>query len=235
MVAIVCLHGLLSTPAVWDRVETALGRPVVRPALPDSDDFEGMADTIAAALPERCLLVGHSLGGYLALSVQARAPDRVAGLALVSATAAADPDRQRAIRRKVVAWAQGAGIDALAESLADTLLAETRRGDAELRGMMLAMARETGLDTFARHQAAIASRPDRTGRLAGIACPLLAVTGAEDTVTPPEAGRAMAEAAPRGSFRLLDGVGHMAPLEAPEAVAEEIAALSETLKAEAAG
>ncbi|MCW1935038.1 alpha/beta fold hydrolase [Pararhodobacter zhoushanensis] len=132
------------------------------------------------------------------------------------------------MRGKVAAWAAREGIDALAASIADGMLSTARRDDANLRGAILRMAQGQGIATFTAHQTALAARPDQTASLHSIACPVLVLTGAEDTVTPPDAGRAVAEGVADGHFVLLDGIGHMPVLERPDLVAQHIRAFLTT-------
>jgi len=221
MSRLVCLPGLLCTPGIFDPVLDALGRGRAV-TIPRAESFDAMVEHLAAGLTEPATLVGMSMGSYLALALAQRAPDRVAGLILIGTNAAADTPQAAALRGKVAAWAAREGMAALAGTIADTMLAQARRGDPALRGAIRDMAETTGLVTFTAHQTALAGRPDQTAGLAAIGCPVLVLTGAEDTVTPPEAGRAVADGVPDGRFVLLDGVGHMPVLECPDLVARHI-------------
>lgn len=222
MTQLVCLPGLLCRARVYDPMAAAFGGEVEALELPYADSFEALVAQIVAQLPPRAILVGMSMGSYLALAVARQAPERVAGLVLIGTTAAADSPRAAAMRGKVAAWAAREGIPALAASIADSMLSTARRADPVLRGAILSMAEATGLETFTAHQAALASRPDQSAQLADITCPVLVLTGAEDTVTPPDAGRAVADGVANGRFVQLPGVGHMPVLEVPDVVARHV-------------
>ena len=71
---------------------------------------------------------------------------------------------------------------------------------------------------YARACEALASF-DVTARLGEVRAPLLAVAGADDVATPPTVLREVADGVPSGWMAVLDGVGHLAPYEDPEAVA----------------
>jgi pimeloyl-ACP methyl ester carboxylesterase len=62
------------------------------------------------------------------------------------------------------------------------------------------------------------TRPDRSALPAQVSCPLLAVTGSEDQWAPLAEHEAIASAAPDGRVEVVNGAGHMLPVEAPESV-----------------
>lgn len=221
---VLCLPGLLCDAGIFDPVLAGLDAPARTLDLPRLDSFDAIAAEIAAQVPAEAVLVGMSMGSYLALAVAQRVPGHIKGLVLIGTTAAADSPRAAALRGKVAAWAAREGLTALADSVADSMLSPSRRADPALRAAIHRMTASQGLDTFARHQTALAGRPDQTGALAGIACPVLVLTGTEDTVTPPEAGRALAEGVPNGRFEPIEGAGHMPVLETPQIVARHLRA-----------
>ena len=222
MPRLLCLPGLLCTPDVFAGVLEDADTDSVALALPDSDSFDDIASSLVSSLPDRAVLVGMSMGGYLALEIARRAPDRVAGLVLIGCTAAADSEKAAAQRGKVVAWARREGIEELATSICNSLLGPASRDNAELRASVARMARSQGLDVFARHQAALAGRPDNSASLPAITCPVLVMAGADDTVTPPQVGRDLADRLPRGRFVEIEGAGHLAVIERPAVVAAHL-------------
>lgn len=222
MAPIAYIPGLLCTPAVFDDLRAAVGAEAAVLAPPALDDFDDLAEALLVEMPDDCVLAGLSMGAYLALDMARRAPTRVAGLVLMGASARADDPNVRARRAKASAWARKAGIDALADSLVPALLGPAARRDAGMADTVRAMARAVGVETFAKHQAALAGRPDNRAALAGLDCPVLAIAGSEDALTPPEVGREIAAGVPDGRFVEIPGAGHLAPLEAPRAVAEAV-------------
>ena len=143
MPQLVCLPGLLCTPGIFDPVLAALGRGRAV-EVPPLDSFEAMVDHLAAGLTEPAVLMGMSMGSYLALALAQRVPEQVAGLILIGTNAAADTPKGAALRGKVAAWAAREGMAALAETIADTMLAQARRDDPALRGAIRDMAEIPG-------------------------------------------------------------------------------------------
>ncbi len=93
-----------------------------------------------------------------------------------------------------------------------------RHGDAALKAVVLAMAEETGAETYLRHQQAIIARPDSRPGLAAIACPTLVLVGEQDKGTPPELSREIAAGIPGSRLVIIPGSGHLSTLEQPQAV-----------------
>jgi pimeloyl-ACP methyl ester carboxylesterase len=226
---LVCLPGLLCAASVFDPVLRGIGAGGAAWPIPIQNRFDAIVDDLAQALAEDTVVIGHSMGSYLALALALRAPERVVGLVLIGTSAAADSAKAAAMRGKVSDWAERAGMDALGESIADTMLAPSSRADLTLRQRLKDMSVDYGIVAFRAHQEALAGRPDQTSRLSAVACPVLVLSGSEDTVTPPEAGRTLAGAVPDGVFHELDGIGHLPPLECPDRLAHHIRAFLDTL------
>src|SRR5262245_15520472 len=82
---LILVPGLLCDKAVWEHQASELGN-ITTVTIPDhgsADSFTAMADTILEAGPERFALAGHSMGGRVAFQIFRRAPERVAGIALM--------------------------------------------------------------------------------------------------------------------------------------------------------
>lgn len=223
MTTIACIPGLLCTRAVYDAFVAALPQcappPPLMLDLPDSDDFSVMAQQIADQLPDGSVLVGMSMGSYLALAVQRLRPRAVAGLVLIGTNARADTPEAAENRQKVIRWARKVGMRAMADSLADQLLGAEARAMTAVRKQIVDMAVETGDEVSARHQNALAARPDQRDALPEIACPVLVITGSEDKITPPAIGKELASSVQNGRQVIIPGAGHLPLLEAPRQVA----------------
>jgi len=70
--------------------------------------------------------------------------------------------------------------------------------------------------------AALGARPDMSVAMRGVACPVLLVVGALDTITPPACLERAAGIFPHARLRIVPGCGHMTPLEAPEIFNAEV-------------
>jgi pimeloyl-ACP methyl ester carboxylesterase len=191
--------------------------------------MHAMADAAVAALDEagadRAVVVGFSMGGYVAFSLLERYPDRVAALALVDTRAEADSEEGKAGRKKLASnvLAEGARVvvDAMLGKLLSPATLERRPETARLAESIMLTAKPAAIAAAAL---GMAERPDRSAMLADIRVPTLVVVGADDAITPPDVARKMAEAIPGAQLVVLDDAGHLSNLERPEPFNEALSA-----------
>ncbi len=89
------------------------------------------------------------------------------------------------------------------------------------------MALTLGDATFIAQSEALRTRPDQRHVLAGLDVPVLIACGEEDRLCPPDWHRALAASAREASLHVIEGAGHMLPLEQPAALAAAITAWRE--------
>lgn len=172
----------------------------------------------------RVVLGGCSMGGYVAMSVLRAAPDRVAGLLLVDTKAEPDGEQQRSNRVRVAERAENDGVAGwLAGDMVPNLLGGTTH---EKRTTVVDRTHEI-IDSQSGSgigwaQRAMAARPDNTELLRSRTGPTLVVTGAEDSITPPDQARELAGQIPGGEFTTVRDAGHLAPLENPDGFVEAV-------------
>jgi pimeloyl-ACP methyl ester carboxylesterase len=190
-----------------------------------------MAERLLAAAPRRFVLVGVSMGGYVALEVMRRAPERVRALALISTSARPDTPEQADGRRRQIEMTRAGGFDDLVLGAFPALVDESNREDAAIAAFWSRMAHEVGADAFCAQQRAATGREDARPTLATITCPTAVVHGAGDRLIPVENGHELVAAIPGAVGTIIDGAGHMALQEQPAAVASALRDLLARAKA----
>jgi len=208
----------LTTEAFWSplaaRLDGRIDRWIADLTLDDS--IAAMATRVLADAPwQRFALAGHSLGGYVALEIMRRAPERIERLALIDTQAR--PDTLEAIdrRRALIELAQNGRFQEVAERLIPVVFDSVEVVEPSLVALHRDMARAVGAEAFLRQQRAIMDRVDSRPALAAIRCPTLVLCGVHDLLTPLDRHEEMAAAIAGAKLVAVPSAGHYSPLERP--------------------
>ena len=188
-----------------------------------ANSLEAMARVVLEQAPESFDLFGHSMGGRVALEVFRLAPNRVRRLALVSTGVHSIGEGEPAKRRALQAIGHDEGFPALVGTWLPPMVAEANRSKP-IYGAMREMCLDAGQATFDAQIEAQLTRPEQESLLAEIRCPTLVMTGQLDSWSGPAQHEAIAAQIADSSLVVVEGAGHMLPLEAPDAVNQAIAA-----------
>lgn len=200
--------------------------------VPDLGLDENVSDAAARILkraPERFVLGGISMGGYVALEIMRQAPERVRGLILADTNAHADPEAAREKRLKAIEAAREKGIEPLIKPTLLDIIAPEHRSNDVTRHILERMAELTGVDKYVNEQKTIMSRPDSTASIGKIDCPVLVVGGEKDALSPPDALDAMTRLIPRAAHVVIRNAAHLPPLENPAAFTAALRAFIEKI------
>jgi len=222
--SVVLIHGASGSGATWPAVAAAWSwADVWAPSLPGRDGSDAIdherADQLAdwlwrfveAEVSPPVWLVGHSLGGAIALTLALRAPSGLSGIAMVASSA-----RLRvapAILEAAAASSPASPMDlsvAFGPDASSTIRARYTEAAAGLPTAS-AIGDWMACDSF-----------DVRDQLDRVALPAHVVWGSHDVLTIPKHQRRLVEALPRATACEYDGHGHMLPWEAPEEVADAV-------------
>lgn len=223
----VFIPGLLCSARLYDPVlPTAWEYGAVTVADNRRDDtIGGMAARLLDDAPGRFVLVGLSMGGYVAHEVIRQAPERVSGLVLISTSARPDTAEQRESRQRQRRTALGGGFDQLVEAIFPILPDPVNRADDHLLAGWRSMAGDVGPQAFARQLDAVMARPDSRPGLVAVTCPTAVIHGTGDRLITADNAIETAGAIPGAVLTLVDRAGHMLPQEQPAAAQAALAAL----------
>jgi 3-oxoadipate enol-lactonase len=215
---------------MWDAERAALGDQglaVAAPSLPGFGGTEPAGEVLTMAVAadsalsaadaagiDRAVVVGCSIGGYVAFELWRRAPDRVRGLGLVSTRAVADTPEAVRARHDLVARLASEGSGFLVAE-PPPLLSEG--ASDELRERVRGWIADQPASAIASAALGMAVRPDSTPDLPGIGVPTLVLTAEGDRLIPPEVSLAMTDHLPNVESVALPAAGHLPNLEAPAA------------------
>jgi len=236
VITAVLIHGFSGSPESWRRVADRLRVRTYAPAVCGhgtcasvADSFETeverLAAEIRAAVPAPRYLAGYSLGGRLALGMLLGHADLFVGAAVVGANPGIDGEDEREARRTAdEAWAcliEERGLEAFDREWSNLPLFRSQQGlDAALveEQRTIRLGHDSAALAAAMRTLSLGAMPDYRPALSAVACPVELIAGGLDVKFSALAGQ-MAEYLPQGAVRLVDGVGHNVPLEAPAELA----------------
>lgn len=239
--AVVLIHGFPMTRAIWDaHVERLAKRSrVLRPDLRGAGTssvpegpylMERLAADVAAILDslgiERAALVGHSMGGYVALAFARMYTERVTRLALVSSRLRADTPQEAAARHALADRVErDASVEPVIEAYLPRLLApETIAQRADIVARATAIARLNTPLGLAATLRGLAVRVSSEDIAEDLDIPVLVVAGGADRVVPLDEARSAAAKFRRAELVVCPRSGHLAMLEEPPRVADALTA-----------
>lgn len=186
------------------------------------ESVEKLSERLLDIAPPRFVLVGHGLGGDVAIDVLRRAPERVSRVVLISTDPLAEPPRAAAAREaRIVAAKSGRLVQAVAEDYPDAAFADTE-WKAEVKALLTDMALQLGEGVFIRQSRALQRRPDQSKTLRRALMPALVLAGAEDGLVPVRRQEFLAGLLPQGRLQVVKGAGNLPMLEQPEDVSEAL-------------
>lgn len=222
---VVLIHGFPFDHSIWDEFSAQLadrcrvitidlpgfGKSALEPMIFSIDDIGSMvAAFLKAQRLSPCTLVGHSLGGYVALSVAANNPELLDALVMFHSTAQADSAEKKESRNKALDFIDQHGVKAFTSSFVTPLFAQPgHAGIAKVR----AVAAEAHPSTVKGYLQAMRDRKDRMEMLAQFPKPVLFIAGEKDGGIPADAVRRQASLARLAELHILPEVGHMGMFE----------------------
>jgi pimeloyl-ACP methyl ester carboxylesterase len=211
---ILLLHALPLDERMWEPQLEALAEHEVD--APNLYALGGSSmDEWAAALLRRArgdlVVVGASMGGYCALALARRAPERVLGLVLAGSRADADSPERKEGRQAAIDRIEREGAEGMWRQMEPVVAGEVVPDDLRRRIRELALDQEP--ESLIRAVRAIRDRPDSTDVVARLDAPFLVVVGDHDPIVPVEYARELAALAPQGEALIVERAGHLPSLE----------------------
>lgn len=216
---IVLIPGLMCDRRFWRAPEAELAATdeVFVPVLHDVDSLVAMAEVVLDGVDGPFDLVGHSMGGRVALEVIDLAPERVRTLALLDTGVHPVGPDEPAGRQVLLDLADERGLDAVAERWVPMMIHPDRHDDEALVGEITEMVTSYRVDQFHGQVRALLGRRDAAPLLADVACPTLVACGSHDGWSPPAQHREIAAAIAGSRLEIIADSGHMVAMERPAA------------------
>ena len=229
--AVVLLHGFLESMEMWDHLTMNLAKTfrVIRIDLPGHGKsevynqdltMEIMACWVKAVLDhlkvEKCVMVGHSMGGYVTLEFAGRYPDMIQGFALFHSHASADTEEARENRSRTINIVKLDKAGFIKEFIPDLFTEENAVRFADEIELLQKSASKTPPQGIIAALEAMRDRTSKIELLLNAKVPVLFIAGKEDKRIPVQNVMAQAILPAHAEVLILGNVGHMGFIESRE-------------------
>ena len=169
---------------------------------------------------EKCRIMGHSMGGYIALAFAEQFPVKMIALALLHSTAYADSEERIQKRRQAIEFIDREGAAAFLHiSLPGLFAPAFREQRKEVIDSLFTSMKKVSGSTLIQYYRAMIQRPDRSKLLEIAPYPVMFIIGQEDEIIKASDTHQLADITANAYIHVLNNVGHMSMLEAPESFA----------------
>lgn len=226
-VVIVLLHGFGEDGSVWkNQFEVFNDYRLIIPDLPGSGNsemtedmsMEGMAKTIYDFLTylkiESCILVGHSMGGYITLAYVEKFSHTLKGFGLFHSSSYADNDEKKETRKKGIAFIKEHGAyEFLKTSIPNLYSPLTKEAKPGLIADQISNSKEFSGPALIAYYEAMMARSDRTELLKKTSLPVLFIMGKYDNAVPMKDSLEQCHLPAVSQVQILENSGHMGMVE----------------------
>lgn len=227
---VVLLHGFAEDNNIWSEQVNFLQHHcrIILPDLPGSgksgmlqkDNFtiEDYADCINALLDnesiDKCILLGHSMGGYVTLAFAERYAEKLQAFGLVHSTAFADNEEKIEVRKKGIKMIEEYGVYSFLKSTTPNLFSDNYKNQhAEKVAQLIEEGKKFRGETLIQYYRAMMNRPDATAVLKKSNVPVLFIIGSEDKAAPLNDLLQQVHLPKVSYIHIMDGVAHMSMWE----------------------
>jgi len=228
---IVLLHGFLESLEIWDYYSENLSKEyrVVRIDLPGhgkSDvinsvhTMELMAEAVKTVLDKegvnKCIMAGHSMGGYTTLAFAEQYPEYLKGLVLFHSAAHADSEEVKKNRDRMVKLVEQDRLGFINNFIPGLFAPDNiKRFSKEIDNLKNSAA-QTSKKAIVAALKGMKERTEKISLLKNITIPVIYIIGKEDSRIPTDVALKQAALPNRCSVLLLGDVGHMGYIEAKD-------------------
>ena len=226
---VVLVHGFLENSTMWDKISPELikkNRIITvdllghgkSDCLGYSHSMELFAETIEAVLKHlrirKCILVGHSLGGYVALAFAEKYPKKIKGLCLMNSTSVEDDEERKLIRIRANKMIQNNFTNIVRMSFANLFGEKSKTTFKNEMKSALNEALQTSTQSYIAAQEGMMVRTNRSNILTNSSFKKLIIIGEKDPVLNVE--NSIEEADKTNSELVVFPDGHMSHIENKE-------------------
>lgn len=228
---LILLHGFCENKTIWNPFIDSLAKDfrVVSFDLPGFGEnkpvkeitIEQAADEVADALKllkiEKCVMVGHSLGGYVSLAFAEKYAQYLLGFGLFHSSALEDDEEKKNTRNKTADFIKKNGMRLFSQSFVEPLFfPKYRQSLKEPIEKLKEEVAQCSADSVVAYTYAMRDRKERIEVLKSVQVPVLFVVGKNDQAVPLEASLKQCYLPKNAMVQFLDETAHMGMIERPD-------------------
>ena len=184
------------------------------------DNISDLAADVLSHAPPKFCLVGHSMGGIVAMEICAQEPKRIEKLVLIDTNPLAELEEVKLKREPQISDAlSGKLINVIRDEMKPNYLASSENQDIILN-ICLEMALSLGPKVFINQSRALQTRADQQSNIQSINIPVLIMCGSEDKLCTVERHEMMHNMISNSELKIINNAGHMPTLEQPSETTE---------------
>jgi pimeloyl-ACP methyl ester carboxylesterase len=221
---IIFLSGLLCDETVWEDIKKELEDDfdITMISFKGCDSIENMAKKVLENSPNEFILIGHSMGGRVALEVYNQNSKRVKALGLFNTGVTPKSEAEVPGLQKLLDISNSEGIEAVLKLWLPPMMSKSGLENSDLMSKLGDMVKTYNSQEFSKQINALLNRPDAREVLPKVDVPVLLLSGTEDTWSPISQHKDMQEYLKNSELAIINEASHMAPCEQPKQVATAI-------------
>lgn len=236
-VPVVLVHGFGEDSRIWDNQVAFLRQhcKVMTPDLPGSGQSSGLpvsdvkmgdyatllCDWLKTERIEQCILLGHSMGGYITLAFADLFPNMLKGFGLVHSTAFADSDEKKANRLQGIKMMEEHGAYSFLKNTTPNLFSKAfKAAHSEEINNLIEKGKQFKKEDLISYYKSMMNREDLTSVLKNASVPVLFIIGTEDVAAPLNDLLQQVHLPKQATIHIMENVGHMSMMEQPDKLNE---------------
>ena len=234
---LVLIHGFAEAGFVWNyQVEylknffkvivpdlPGYGKSTLLNIEPQKTTIEDYANCVYALIEhekiDKCIIIGHSMGGYITLSVAEQYPEKITAFGFINSTAFADSEEKKQIRLKGIETIEKYGVYSFVKNTSPNLFTKQYKKENDNKiDELIELSKSYSITSLQQCYYAMMNRRDRTTVLKSKKFPVLFIIGKEDTAVPVSDILKQVSLPEISYIHILNNVSHMAMWEAADIV-----------------
>ena len=222
MKSLVMIPGMMCDERIFSPQIDSLGDEIEL-TIADISRFSSVVDLASDVLkkaPRKFSLLGHSMGGIVAMEMYSQEPNRIEKLILMDTNPNSELEEVKSKREpQIKDVSEGRLLNVMRDEMKPNYLAQSRNQSSVLN-VCMDMALSLGPDVFINQSRALQTRADQQSNIQSINIPVLIICGSEDKLCTVERHEMMHNMISNSELKIINNAGHMPTLEQPSETTE---------------